>query len=166
MREFFISITQDKQVKGEHLLLKALRSMKAGMYRAELYSMNKRSNLQNRYEHAVFSLCVKGLRDGGYNEVYDMEDAKLFYKRLFLSYETANVMTGEFYPVIRKTSQLSKDETTEFIDRIREHQLEWFGNYIPSADEYKQSSEKWNLSGLAVAIFLPLLFWLTDVQTL
>lgn len=153
MKTFFIHITQDKEIKGEHLLLKALRSQKPGVYRAELYSMNKRSSQQNRYEHAVFSLCVKGLRDGGYNEIYDLEDAKLFYKQLFLTIERPNVMTGEIYKVLRKTSLLSKDETTEFIDRIREHQLEWFGNYIPTADEYKANQEKWSLAGLAVSIF-------------
>lgn len=150
MREFFITISQEKQIKGEHLLLKALRSLKPGLYKAQLFSQNKRSSQQNRYEHAVFNLCVKGLRDGGYNEIYDLEDAKLFYKKLFLSYEVPNVMNGDMYEVIRKTSQLSKDETTEFIDRIREHQLEWFGNYIPDAEEYKMNSEKWSLSGLVV----------------
>lgn len=152
MKEFFISVTEDHQVKSEQLLLKLLRMQKPGLYRAELYSLNKRSNLQNRYEHAVFNLCVKGLRDGGYDEIYDLEDAKLFYKELFLSFQRPNKQTGEMYKVIRKTSQLSKDETTEFIDRIRDHQLEWFGNYIPTADEYKSNHEKWSLSGLAVSL--------------
>jgi hypothetical protein len=102
MKEFFVNVTSDHQIKGEHLLLKALKSQKPGMYRAELYSLNKRSLNQNSYLHAVFTLCVKGLRDMGYNEIYDMEDAKTFYKNLYLAYQAPNVMTGEMYPVIRK----------------------------------------------------------------
>jgi hypothetical protein len=153
VKDFLISITQDHQVKGENLLLRALRSQKPGLYRAELYSLNKRSVNQNSYLHAVLTLCVKGLRDMGYNEVHDMEDAKLFYKRLYLSCEKPNVMTGEMYPVVRKTSSLSKDEMSEFIERIRENQLEFGGNYIPTADEYKNQHEKWGLVGLAVSLF-------------
>jgi hypothetical protein len=160
MKEFFVNVTSDHQIKGEHLLLKALKSQKPGMYRAELYSLNKRSLNQNSYLHAVFTLCVKGLRDMGYNEIYDMEDAKTFYKNLYLAYQAPNVMTGEMYPVIRKTSQLSKDEMGVFIDRIRENQLEFGGNYIPTPEEWKQNNEKWSLAGLAVSLFLPLFFWL------
>jgi hypothetical protein len=153
MREFFVNVTQDHQIKGENLLLKALKAIKPGLYRAELYGMNKRTLNQNSYLHVVFTLCVKGLRDMGYNEIHDKDDAKDFYKRLFLTIERPNVMTGEVYPVKRKTSQLSKDEATEFIERIREHQLEWGGNYIPTADEWKQNNEKWGLVGLAVCAF-------------
>jgi hypothetical protein len=153
MKTFYITVTEEGQIRSEALLVKLLRMLKAGTYRAELYSMNKRSSSQNRYEHAVFSLCVKGLRDGGYDDIYDLEDAKLFYKRLFLTIERPNSQTGEMYQVVRKTSLLSKEETAEFIDRIREHQLEWFGNYIPTADEYKENSEKWSLAGLAVSFF-------------
>jgi hypothetical protein len=124
MKEFFVSVTTEHQIKGENLFLKALRSIKPGLYRAELYSMSKRTLNQNSYLHVVFTLCVKGLRDMGYNEIYDMEDAKRFYKELYLSYDAPNVMTGEVYRVVRKTSSLSKDEMSVFIDRIRENQLE------------------------------------------
>lgn len=158
MKEFVVHISADHQIKGEPLLLKALRQQKPGLYRAELYSLNKRSINQNSYLHVVFTLSVKGLRDMGYNEIHDMEDAKDFYKRLYLTIERPNVLTGEVYPVKRKTSLLSKDEATEFIERIREHQLEWGGNYIPTANEYKQNSEKWGLVGLALSLFLPLIF--------
>jgi hypothetical protein len=40
-----------------------------------------------------------------------------------------------------------------FIDRIRENQLEFGGNYIPTADEWKENNEKWSLAGLAVSLF-------------
>lgn len=149
MKEFTIEV-RDGVVKGECLMMKLLRSLN-GRFRCELYSLNKRSSQQNKYLHVVFTLCVRGLRDGGYSEIYDMEDAKLFYKRLYLKVTKVNEQTGELYPVLRKTSQLSKDELSIFIDRIRDNQLQFFGNYIPSSEEYNQHYSKWDLAGLAAA---------------
>lgn len=150
MKTFFVDITEDHTIKGEHLLLKAFRNLKKGRYRCDLFATNKRSLNQNAYEHVVFTLTQKGLRDGGYENIRTMEDAKDFYKQLFLTVEAINEQTGELYKVVRRTRDLSVDETSEFIDRIREHQLEWFGNYIPTPEEWKQNIPKYNLVALAI----------------
>lgn len=150
MKEFVVTITQDHQIKGEHLLLKAYRNLKPGRYRNELYCLNKRSLNQNAYEHVVFTLSQKGLYDQGYSEIRTMDDAKLFYKKMFLTYNAYNELTGEEYPVTRSTSELSKDETSVFIDQIREHQLEWCGVHIPTPDEWKQNVNRYDLVGLSI----------------
>ncbi len=149
MIEFITEITQDHTIKGEALFLKALRGVKPGRYRHELYCLNKRSNLQNAYEHVVFTLAVKGLRDMGYGEIRTKEDSKKFYKDLFLTIERPNTQTGELYKVHRHTSELSKDETSNFIEQIREHQLEWAGVNIPTPDEYKATQNRYDLVALA-----------------
>jgi hypothetical protein len=149
MRTIWFEI-REQGIKGEALLLKGLRGLPFGSYRADIFSENKRTNQQNRYLHAVFSLCVKGLRDGGYDEIRDLEDAKWFYKKMYLKYEKVNEQNSEIYEVIRKTSTLSKDDMGDLIDKVRDHQLEWFGNYIPTPEEWKENKQKWGLSALAV----------------
>ena len=148
MIQFYLDITPEAQVKGEALFLKGLKQQKPGRYRVDLYHLNKRSNLQNAYEHVVFTLAVKGLRDLGYEEIRTMEDAKKFYKDLFLTIEKPNVQTGEMYKVHRSTAELSKDETSNFIEQIREHQLEWAGVLIPTPEQYKEEMQKYHLVSL------------------
>jgi hypothetical protein len=150
MRTIFFDITPEHQIKGEGLLLKAFRGLKSGRYRCEIYSTNKRSLNQNSYLHVVFTLAQKGLHDLGYDWIRNMEDAKDFYKRMFLTIERPNVQTGEIYKVVRRTRDLSKDEMGEFIDKVREHQLEWAGVNIPTPDEYKQNYKRFDLVALAV----------------
>lgn len=148
MREFIVEI-KDHNIKGEQLLIKAFKNLPDGRYRNELYSLNKRSLNQNAYQHVVFTLAQKGLYDQGYGEVKTMEDAKWFYKKLFLKKQAVNEQTGELYEVIRRTRDLSKDEMANFIQSVIDHQLEWCGVVIPSADEYKQQHSKWDLVGLS-----------------
>lgn len=149
MKQFFIEITPDHQIKGESLLLKAFRRLRPSRYRCELYNTNKRSLNQNAYQHVVFTLAQKGLYDLGFDWITDMEDAKWFYKQMFLTVERVNEKTGEVFKVVRKTRDLSKDETGVFIDQIRDHQLEWCGVYIPTPDEWKANANKYDLVQLA-----------------
>jgi hypothetical protein len=150
LKEFTVTITEDHQIKGEGLLLKAYKNLKPGTYRNQLTSLNRRSLSQNAYLHVVFTLCQRGLIDGGYSNIKSMEDAKDFYKELFLTVEHINEQTGEVYKVVRRTSDLSKEEMAEFIQRVIDHQLEWFGNYIPDSNEWKNNINKYDLVGLSV----------------
>jgi hypothetical protein len=149
MKTFFVEITEDHQIKGQELLLKAFRSLKPGRYRNETYNTNKRSLNQNSYVHVVFTLAQKGLYELGYDWIKDMEDAKSFYKEMFLTIERVNEKTGEVFKVVRKTRDLSKEEMSVFVDQVRDHQLEWCGVYIPAPDEHKANYSKWDLVGLA-----------------
>lgn len=149
MKEFFVNITHDHQIKGEGLLIRAFKNLKPGRYRCELYSTTKRSLSQNAYEHVCFTLAQKGLYDMGYSEIRTMEDAKDFYKKLFLTVKAVNEQTGEQYEYVRRTRDLDKEENTVFIEQIREHCLEWTGIYIPTPDEYRQQFSKYDLVQLA-----------------
>lgn len=150
MKTIFFDITPEHQIKGEGLFLKSLRGLKSARYRCEIYSTNKRSLSQNAYEHVVFTLAQKGLYDLGYEEIKTMEDAKWFYKKMFLTIVTVNKQTGEQYEVVRRTRDLSKEETSVFIEQIREHQLEWAGVNIPTPDEWRANPKRFDLVQLAV----------------
>jgi hypothetical protein len=150
MKTFFVEITADHQIKGEHLLLKAFRSLKPGRYRNDLFSTNKRSINQNSYVHVVFTLAQKGLYELGYDWILTMDHTKKFYKEMFLTVDKVNQKTGEVKPFVRGTSELSKEEMGEFIDKVRDHQLEWAGVYIPPPSEWQNNHSKWDLVGLAV----------------
>jgi hypothetical protein len=151
LKEFTVTITEDHQIKGEGLLLKAYRNLKPGTYKNQLTSLNRRSLNQNAYIHVVFTLCQKGLLDGGYSEIRTMQDAKDFYKKLFLKpIECVNEQTGEVYEVDQRTSTLTKEEMAVFIQQVLDHQLEWFGNYIPDSNEWKNNINKYDLVGLSV----------------
>lgn len=149
MKSFYLTISPDNQIKGEKLLLQALRSNRPGFYRLDQYSLNKRSNQQNRYVHVCFTLAQKGLYDAGYDKVTTSQAAKDWYKNHFLKIEAVNEKTAEQYDYIRHTSELSKEEMGEFIDRVRDYALEFTGVYIPTPDEYLQNIERYDLVALA-----------------
>lgn len=149
MKSFYLTITPDHQIKGEKLFLQAVRSNKPGYYRYDQYSLNKRSNQQNRYVHVCFTLAQKGLYDSGYEKITTPESAKAWYKNHFLKIDAVNEKTGEVYEYVRHTSELSKDEMTEFIDRMRDYSLEFTGVYIPTPEEYLQNIERYDLVSLA-----------------
>jgi len=150
MKTFFVNISVEHEIKGEHLLVKAFKNLKPGRYRCELYSTNKRSLNQNAYEHIVFTLAQKGLYEQGYGEIKTMEDAKWFYKKMFLTVKAYNEQTGEEYDYVRRTRDLSVDETSVFIEQVRDHVLEWCGIDIPTADQWKEQHGKYDLVGLTV----------------
>jgi hypothetical protein len=149
MKTIWIEI-RDHQIKGERLLLQGLRNQSDGIYRTELYNETKRTNQQNKYFHVLFTLLQKALYDAGYEDITTMEKAKDEIKRIFLTYEAVNKMTGEKYPVTRGTSELSKDEGIEFIERVLKFAAEELGFYIPTTEEFQANPEKWSLAALAV----------------
>ena len=83
----------------------------------------KRTNQQNRYVHALFSLF--GLEWG-----YTTEEAKTVVKReLGCTYEK----NGLYF--LSRTSEMNMKELTEFIDRFRNFSAS-HGLYLPSSDEF------------------------------
>lgn len=148
MKTIFVEITPDHKIKGENLFMMAFRGLKPGRYRADVFSTNKRSLSQNAYEHVCFTLAQKGLYNAGYEEIKTMEQAKAWYKEQYLTIERPNVKTGELYKVVRRTRDLSKDETTEFIDMVRRDSLEYTGVYIPTPEEWRENLSKYDLVAL------------------
>lgn len=88
----------------------------------------KRSNQQNAYYWAVIvPLVEKGLRDIGFDEIRDAEDAheaikSLFFKKI-LHNETHEELTIE---TVTSTTKFSKEEFSEKIDMI----IKWAWEYL------------------------------------
>lgn len=148
MKSIWLEI-RDHKIKGERLFIQAICGQNNGMYRLDMYSETKRTNQQNKYMHVLFTLLQRALYDMGYDNITTKEKAKTFIKELFLTYEAENSMTKEKYKVTRGTSELSKDEGIEFIDKVIKFASEELGFYIPTAEEFSANPVKWSLSALA-----------------
>ena len=95
---------------------------------------SKRSNEQNRYYWGVVVTLVKqGLTDLGY--LVDTESTHDFIKSEFNYKEIVNEKTGEVKRLPNTTTQLSKTEFSEMIERIKQWSAEWCNIYIPDAGE-------------------------------
>jgi thioredoxin-related protein len=148
MKQVHFEVTKEGQLKGEALLLKALKQ-KPGKYRAEIYQEGKRTNQQNRYMHMVFSRMKAGFYNAGWEDVTTPDKAKAECKKLFLSYEMVNRKTGEVKPAVKGTSEMTKEECSHFIDMIIQYAAEFLGIVIPTPEEYYADKTKWDLTTLA-----------------
>jgi hypothetical protein len=83
----------------------------------------KRTGKQNRYVHAIFALF--GVHFG-----YSVEESKTLIKR-----ELGYVYEKNGHEFLRKTSEMTTKELTEFIDRMRNYSAA-NGCWLPSADEF------------------------------
>ena len=95
---------------------------------------NKRSNEQNRYYWGVVVPLVKqGLTELGY--LVSIESTHDFIKSEFNYKEIVNKDTGEVKRLPNTTTQLSKTEFSDMIERIKQWSAEWCGIYIPDTGE-------------------------------
>jgi hypothetical protein len=94
----------------------------------------RRSNQQNRYLFGVVYLeCRQAFFDLGYRKTVDQVHG--FFKRLFLPENIVDkngTIIGEWEG---STTELNKDEFSEYIERIREWAAENLGIDIPDADK-------------------------------
>ena len=110
-----------------------LNELPNGAYTFTIESANKRSSRVNRYLHGVvFQICFDALRDAGFNEIKDLQDAKDFVKQKFLSVNVVNENTGEVIgQIVKHTADLNQEETTEFIEDIAQWLAEYFSIELP-----------------------------------
>ena len=96
----------------------------------------KRTNLQNRYMHAIFNMIAK-------ETGYTMEEVKQIYKRKFLSYEKE--VNGIVTKFVKNTRDLDTKEETDFIEKIRNSASADLGIYVPAPHEsdYEQFLAKY-----------------------
>lgn len=95
---------------------------------------NKRSNEQNKYYWGVVLPLVKqGLLDIGYQ--VNIESTHDFIKSEFNYKEIVNKETGEVKKIPNSTTQLSKSEFAEVVERIKIFASEWLNIYIPDPNE-------------------------------
>jgi hypothetical protein len=97
----------------------------------------KRSLGQNAYFHGVMlPIVLDGLRDAGWDEIEDLDDAKDLVKDMFARFNLVNNKTGEMVTRIKPTHKMSTVEFIEFCDKIIKWGAEWLGIQIPYPNEY------------------------------
>lgn len=95
---------------------------------------SKRSNEQNRYYWGVVvQLMKQGLNDIGY--MVDDEATHDFIKAEFNSKVIVNEGTGESKNIPMTTTNMTKTEFSEMIEKIKIFASEWLGVYIPDPNE-------------------------------
>jgi len=110
-------------------------SLPVGTYKVTVESINKRSNLQNAYVHAVLiPEFKKALNEKGYAIRTD-EQSKEILKAMFLKENIVNEKTGEVIESTRPTSSLSKAEMNVFIEDVIRFCAENMDYQIPYPNE-------------------------------
>ncbi len=91
----------------------------------------QRSNLQNRYYWGVVvPLVYQGLRDNGYNEVMDHEDAHEILKTMFFTKTIFSHERGEI-TMATSTTKFSTLEFAERMELIWQWSQDFLNVYIP-----------------------------------
>lgn len=133
--EFLVHISAGMPMNKEHFA-RCIAALKDGQYIIKITRHGTRSLDQNAYFHGVVvPIVMKGLREIGWDEIEDTEDAKDLVKRLFLTRRMTNKITGEMEEKILKTSKLSTLEFHEFIEAIIKWGVEYLGIQIPHPNE-------------------------------
>lgn len=105
-------------------MFEKLKEFKDGRYKLEATDYNKRTLPQNAWFHSVLPDILKGLRDVGYNELRDTDDAKDVVKALFFKKKVSNGV--EEIEVIQGTSKTVKMDFVEKADQI----ITWAREYL------------------------------------
>ena len=85
----------------------------------------QRSLAQNAYLHSVvIPMVFDGLRNQGFNEVKDYEDAKTVIKNLFLKKKITNGI--ETFEIVQDTHKLTTKEMADFVDEV----IQWAAMYL------------------------------------
>lgn len=92
----------------------------------EIKKIQKRSNKQNRYVHALFAIW-----GGEYG--YTVEEAKTVIKR-----KLGYVYEKEGYMFLERTSEMDSKRLSEFTDQFRNFSSA-NGTYLPSPEEFDEN---------------------------
>jgi len=94
----------------------------------------KRSHRQNAYLHLIFTIFTNALNELG--NTFRMEEVKEMIKAKFALVDVYNVNTGECIGQrIKGTSEMSKVELIEFIDKFIAYAADEFHVVLPHPNE-------------------------------
>lgn len=130
------TVTILEMSKGKVVNLKSfanfLLTLKDGKHLIEASGADKRSNPQNRYYFGiVVPLIQKGIKDMGTE--LTKEETHEFLKARFNVQELFNKETGEVINIPISTTRLSKEQFSEYIERIQRFAAEFLSIVIPDA---------------------------------
>lgn len=128
MRTVFFNI-RDGQSSNVKLITEAF-NLPDGSYELKITKRSKRSLNQNRY---YWGICVKmvhdGLKDLGHEVT--LEETHDFLKAKFNYNEIVNESTGEVVSIPKSTTELSKTDFMEYIEKIQRFAAEFLNVVIP-----------------------------------
>ena len=131
-------ITHIKQGKitNPKVVRLAFDSLEDGSYIINIQGFKKRSLNQNSY---YWSICVplvkEGLKDMGFNEVKNNDDAHLVMKHLFLKKVIKSDVTGDEIVVETSTTDLTTNDFATYINEIIQWGAQYLNIQIPQPNE-------------------------------
>jgi hypothetical protein len=132
-REAYISI-EDGDVLTKSTFKRFFDGLQDGRYLLSIESKNKRTLPQNRYYFGIVVPCIQaGLLDTG-NE-FSKEEVHDFLKARFNYKEVVNYDTGQIEKFPMSTSGLTKQEFSDYIERIQQFASEFLSVVIPDAGQ-------------------------------
>lgn len=126
MNKYVILHIREGEIQNKGAVKKLFDELKSkdGTVKLSWEDAKKRTLPQNAWLHAVLPSILKGLRDRGYNEVRNEDDAKDIIKALFFKKKVTNGI--EEIEVIEGTSETSKVNFAEKADQI----ITWGRDYL------------------------------------
>lgn len=135
MRELTIEIF-NRKIRNLADFKKLFNDLKDGKYRLTIKDFRKRSLQQNAYYWGVVVPMVKeGLRNEGFDEVTEDEEAHEIIKHLHLKKMVVSKNTGDCIELGGSTAKLSITEFNELIERVCKWAAEYLNIVIPSPNE-------------------------------
>lgn len=121
---FTILHMRDGVIANKAAVRKLFDQLQDGRYKVEVTDYSQRTLPQNAWFHAVLPDILQGLRDAGYNELRDTDDAKEVIKSLFFKKKFTNGI--EEIEIIQGTSKTIKMDFVEKADQI----ITWAREYL------------------------------------
>lgn len=123
----FICHIANGTITNPQIVRRSFDELNDGSYWVKVIAKKGRSLSQNAYYWAcVLEIVFNGLREIGYREIKDKEDAREVCKDLFLKKKIVNEETGEVMEIHRSTAKLTTVEFNEYIDQI----AQWAAEYL------------------------------------
>ncbi len=105
-----------------------------GRYELKITRRNKRTLPQNRYYWGVcVALVHEGLKDMGHE--VSIEDTHDFLRSKFNYKEIVNEVTGEVERIPMSTAEMTKEQFSNYVEKIQHFAAEFLSVTIPSPNE-------------------------------
>lgn len=135
-RQYFSNVKNGRLQKNvSELIAEELKAYEGKRIEISIQKLKStRSEQQNRYIHALFSIFTKALNELGND--FQMVEIKEMCKQKFSTIDVVNEKTGEVIGQrIKGTHEMSKSEMCEFVDKIIIWAADMFHIVLPYPNE-------------------------------